>query len=306
MDEQTVQLLAQMMSSAKKGNKNLSSLMGNIDNSILLAMAGALDPYYGQQQSTGSLYSQYAGDPTTPAAVKAVMDYVDQGMNKYQIEKQINALDLDVVNDSGYTQKQLIAMGAEMANERTKSGSSDVFSKAGFRNPNDIYSVGDVPMDTGRTARFKKYMSEADVAGKPIGSLESALRKSQKKLFDANTQNAKERAKQWVDENISRVGGIDAGGVSMNLAPKMKAEIDKMSDEEVRKEYNLPKAATMADYDAATRNVAALADQRTKETLARRKALAVREGALSQAAASGRTPFTDQVQTLLKFISGTK
>lgn len=304
MDEQTIQLLAQLMSSAKGGNKNLSSLMGNLDNPLLLALAGALDPYYGQQQSAGSLYSQYSSDPTTPVAVKAVMDYVDQGMNKYQIEKQVNALDLDVVNDSGYTREQLAAIGSDMSKERTKGGASDVFAKAGLRNPNEIYGVEDVPLSAGQQKQYQGFVDEAMQAEKPIGGLQYDLRRAQKKLSEADTQSAKEAAKRWVDENVQRVGG--PGGQSVDPSVSIKQEIDKMSDEEVRKKYNLGPASTTEDYDAAARATARLADQRSKAMMARRKAMTVRENALGQAAASGRTPFTDQASALLRFVAGTK
>ena len=124
------QLLAALLSQAKGGNKNLSGTLGNVDNPILLALAGVLDPYYGTGQTTsgaGNLYGSFASDETTPAAVKAVMDYVDQGMNGYQIEAQINALDPDIVKNSGYTDEQLISMGKEMAKEGGKKG-ADVFA----------------------------------------------------------------------------------------------------------------------------------------------------------------------------------
>jgi hypothetical protein len=184
MDTETQQLLALLMKSAKGGNKNISSLMNNFDNPILLAMAGALDPYYGSGATGGgggNLYNSFAGDESTPAAVKAVMDYVDQGMNSYQIEAAINNLDGDVITDSGYTDKQLISMGKEMSKQGGKTA-NDVFKKAGLRNPNDVYTMSDIPIEGG----VRDMIAEQGKTSQKISDMESdadiAVSKAQKKL----------------------------------------------------------------------------------------------------------------------------
>jgi hypothetical protein len=184
MDTETQKLLALLLGQAKSGNKNISSILGNMDNPILLAMAGALDPYYGSAasgSSGGSLYNSFASDESTPAAVKAVMDYVDQGMNPYQIEAQINALDSDVIKDSGYTDQQLISMGKEMTKQGGKVA-NDVFKKAGLRNPNEVYTTSDVPIEGG----VRDMVVEQDKKSKKIlemqANADTAVAKAQKKL----------------------------------------------------------------------------------------------------------------------------
>lgn len=220
MDEQTQQLLALLMSNAKSGNKNISSILGNLDNPIFSGMAGVLDPYYGTGVGGGGdLYSSFAADETTPAAVKAVMDYVDQGMNAYQIEAQINALDPDVIKDSGYTDQQLISMGKEMSKQGGKQA-NDVFKKAGLRNPNDIYGLSDVPLNDVENKYYAKYLTRAKENQKPIGDLGYQYEVAQqrlKELRDSGTindpfANAMINASQNMPTDYIKQGMINAAG----------------------------------------------------------------------------------------------
>lgn len=183
MDPEAIQMLMQYMKSAKGGNKNIGSIAGNLDNPILLALAGVLDPYYGSGGggAGGTVYGQFASDPSTPAAVKAVMDYVDQGMNGYQIEAQINNLDDEVIKNSGYTDEQLISMGKEMSKEGGKKG-SDVFAKAGLRNPNDVYTTADVPLNQDVLKMLTEQDARRSKVGESSAKATEATKKAKKKL----------------------------------------------------------------------------------------------------------------------------
>ncbi len=212
MDPQVIQLLAQLMSQAKSGNRNVSSLGNNLSDPVILALAGVLDPYYGQSSSSGELYSQFANDPSTPPAVKAVMDYVDQGMNGYQIEAQINKLDGSVKTDSGYTDEQLISMGREMAKERSKAKSSNAFEKAGLRNPNDIYTLNDIPLTADQQSVYAKYLDKAGETQKRLDNADYAIRVAQQRAKD--------------NEGIPTIEDITArsGGVGLNMPENYMAK----------------------------------------------------------------------------------
>jgi hypothetical protein len=173
-------MLMQYMAAAKGGNKNVSSISNNLSDPVLLALAGVLDPYYGAGDSS-TTYGQFANDPSTPAAVRAVMDYVDQGMNQYQIEAQINNLDDDVIKDSGYTDDMLISIGRDMVKEGGKKG-SNVFTKAGLRNPNDVYTEADVPLNENVSKMLKQQGERRTKVDKNLTKASDSANKAKKKL----------------------------------------------------------------------------------------------------------------------------
>lgn len=220
MDPQVIQLLAQLMSQAKSGNRNVSSLGNNLSDPVILALAGVLDPYYGQSSSSGELYSQFANDPSTPPAVQAVMDYVDQGMNGYQIEAQINKLDGSVKTDSGYTDEQLISMGREMAKERSKAKSSNAFEKAGLRNPNDIYTLNDIPLTADQQSVYAKYLDKAGETQKRLDNADYAIRVAQQRVKD--NEDIPE-----VEDTVARRMAMAAANMPENYMAKSMAEAAK-------------------------------------------------------------------------------
>lgn len=291
MDTETIQLLAQLMSQAKGGNRNVSSIGNNMSDPLILALAGVLDPYYGMDQGGSKLYNQFANDPSTPAAVKAVMDYVDQGMNKYQIEAQINALDPAVMTDSGFTAEQLISMGDEMLREKDKSKSKDVFAKAGLRNPRDVYSLDDVPLNEKESKSYIKYLEKAKSSERGMSAIDYNIRKAQRK-----TERASSKSKQAADKAIAEM--------PYTMAGNDQAMVDAIQTVSKNKYGQGP--AKTEDYDAVARAIAQKHDLDTTVQADIARAMAVKKGALNRAASSGRTPFTDQASALMQFIASTK
>jgi hypothetical protein len=332
MDTETQQLLAALLSQAKSGNKNLGSLLGNLDSPILAAMAGVLDPYYGSGQMGGggnSLYGSFAGDETTPAAVKAVMDWVDQGMNSYQIEAQINSLDPNIIKDSGYTDAQLISMGKDMSKEGGKRG-TDVFAKAGLRNPNEIYSLEDVPMNQSVMKMLADQQTRKSAFDKNTASSKqgfSDIEKRYKTLLKqitnqggskigAEEYNSRvaEQKKKAEDNPGIRERDMGASSVFYNTGLELTPydggpKVPYRSDEDVAPVYNPGKPKKTMDPYFRYEYEKAKQDRDAMEYAKMRfKALdeATRKGALRTVAEKGQTPFTDQVSTLLKFVSSTK
>jgi hypothetical protein len=293
MDPQVVQMLMQYMAAAKGGNKNVSSISNNLSDPVLLALAGVLDPYYGAGDSS-TTYGQFANDPSTPAAVRAVMDYVDQGMNQYQIEAQINNLDDKVIKDSGYTDDILISMGRDMVKEGGKKG-SNVFTKAGLRNPNDIYELDDVPLGQDETESYFNYLKKAQESDKQTGTYEQ-------KLNVAKSKN--KRPKAFRDELLDSVD-LDED-IIYPFRGALKRSIKEMPDAELAQRGGFDVMPSQKVRDDVSRAQAEYYDQQSKVQGDLLRAQAVREGALRRASQSGRTPFTDQTSTLLKFIAGTK
>lgn len=344
MDPQILQLMMQM-SQAKGGNKNLSSLMGNMDNSLLLAFAGVLDPMVAQGSSQSSgIYNQFANDPNTPATVQQVMDWVDQGLNKYQIESMINTQIPDsVATDGGYTKKQLISMASEMSKQRSTGADKSVLEKAGYRNPNDVYSSMDVPLN----AANQKMIFDIQQTGK-TGSQGSeakaqnateALAKLRAGTSIMTPEASKKLAKDldWTKPNAQDMMVFDPNksllyGLRDDL---LNAKEDVNIDEWTKnitessfkwgglgldKEYLKKKVAGLTKKGqkyAQTKYTKPLSDAYDKAmfekvtsegaaTNARRQEEAARAGILQAYAEMGRTPFTDQASQLMKFIAGTK
>jgi hypothetical protein len=288
MDPQVVQMLMQYMAAAKGGNKNVSSISNNLSDPVLLAMAGVLDPYYGAGAGS-TTYGQFANDPSTPAAVRAVMDYVDQGMNQYQIEAQINNLDDDVIKDSGYTDEMLISMGRDMVKEGGKKG-SNVFTKAGLRNPNDVYTEADVPI-VGSALRLLQDQQ------KRKKEFKSKAAEAKSNLYRAERAANSTKTKAEEDFESGDAATMDYRYAAAGTYDAMRKEALKKAKPNKRQPY--------LDYEYAQ----AKQDQEAADYAAREfdeLEKSIRRGALRRVAEMGQTPFTDQTSTLLKFIAGTK
>jgi hypothetical protein len=295
MDTETIMMLAQLLSQAKGGNKNVSSIGNNLTDPVILALAGVLDPYYGMgENGSGVLYNQFASDSSTPAAVRAVMDYIDQGMNSYQVEAQINALDPDVITNSGYTTEQLISMGKEMSDERSKAKGSNVFTKAGLRNPNEVYTPGDVPLSEKEQKLYSGFLKSSKESEKKLGSADYAYRSAQKNLSD-KTKTSKDINAE-ADELVADMPFVSTQFDAQN----------RKAAREILKEKYSKTPATQKDFDDVSRAMWRRANIQNQKRYDEMRAEAVQEGAFNRAAKSGRTPFTDQTSALLQFIAGTK
>ena len=342
MDPQVLQLMMQL-AQAKGGNKNLSSLMGNMDNSLLLAFAGVLDPMVAQGSSQSSgIYNQFANDPNTPATVQQVMDWVDQGLNKYQIESMVTQLPEDVVRDGGYTKKQLVSMANDMTKQRSTGADKNVFEKAGYRNPNDVYGSMDVPLNANNQKMIYDIQQEgktgslgseakAQNATKALAKLRagtSVMSPEASKKLAKDLDWTKPRAGDWVfdpnkeilyslrtdllnakdDVNLDEwsknvtESNFKWGGLGLDKE-KFKKDIAKLT-KKGQKYAQIKHTKPLSDaYDKA------MFEKVTSEgaaTNARRQEEAAREGVLQAYAEMGRTPFTDQASQLMKFIAGTK
>jgi hypothetical protein len=316
------QLLAALLSAAKGGNKNVGSVLGNFDNPVALALAGVLDPYYSQDGGVQSLYKQYKGASDTPDSVNVVLDMIDQGANPYQIEAKINSLDEKVVTDGGYTPAQLTAMGKQMYDEKAKGVGKSVFEKAGLRNPNDVYSLEDVPLNAGESQKFAQYLDRAQQTNNQTSNYEADLRIAKNNydrlLKQMKGRHGDDRGTQPRDLGQSSVyyntgatitpygGGepqpYDPSADLKNVYNPMKQDPRKKK----KGEPDIPAGPTQDDINAIARAQVSLYEQNLKVLNDQRRAQAVREGALNRASSSGKTPFTDQAAQFLQFIQKSK
>lgn len=322
LDTNTIQLLAQLLSGARGANKNLSGIMNNADNPVLLALAGVLDPMYGQNAQSGELYGQFAGDASTPLAVKSVMDWVDQGMNKYQIEAKINSLPGNVKTDSGYTDQQLISMGAEMAKQRASSP-SNVFAKAGLRNPNDVYNISDQPMSASNQALYNQYLDRANAMVNDVNLARSKADKAKVELQKTTgnqatyviPQDAAISARKILMGNTYNAPLVHLyHKITNQLAPGKDVVLTESDLAALPRDQNVYKILSKSgkkkvDVEAWKKQQAALmdvADVERKAAAEANRAMAVAQGNLQGVAAAGRTPFSDQMAGLMRFLGASK
>lgn len=333
MNEELMRLMLQM-SQAKKGNRNLSGLLNNLDNPFLLGMAGVLDPIsFGQMGATPGLYGQYSADPNTPDAVKAIMDYVDQGANKYQIQSQLNQLPEEVKTASGYTPEQLDAMAADMVSERSKGVGKNVFEKAGFRNPSDIYTTADVPL-TNESINALIGLQEKSV---PVSNRLSA---EQQRGNTARVQMQNTKEPKSVAKEIERARLLTSGTAAANVRQladwiASQGSVSEQSLKSGAERFRPKSKADAQSYDravqTATSRIKTKMPDFTMGDAKRRQAIqdweeskkreakigaqmsnnarmqeSIRQANLDRAASQGRTPFTDQLSQLLSFVSGSK
>lgn len=333
MDEQLLQLMLQM-SQAKKGNRNLPGLLNNLDNPLLLGMAGVLDPIsFEQSMGTPGLYGQYSADPNTPDAVRAIMDFVDQGANKYQIQAQINQLPSELVTESGYTPAQLEAMAGDMVKERSSGAGKNVFEKAGLRNPADIYTTADVPLSEDSVRELVRLQQEAVPVSNRLGAEQQRGNAARTQM--QNTKNSEKVAKE-VGRSRLLTSGLAAGNI--NKLAEWIASQGSISEQALKSGAERFRPKSKSDAESYDRAVGVASKRITKEMpdfamegSKRRKAIAdweeskkreakisaeasnnarlqesIRQANLGNAASQGRTPFTDQVSQLLRFVAGSK
>jgi hypothetical protein len=340
MDPVVLQLLMQM-SQAKGGNRNLSGTLNNMDNPLLLALAGVLDPMSGQGagQSSG-IYNQFANDPNTPATVQQVMDWVDQGLNKYQIESMVTQLPDAVVTDGGYTKKQLVSMANDMTKQRSTGADKNVFEKAGYRNPNDVYGLMDAPLSADSQKRLVELQTEYEPIENKMANQESRSRVAANKMRGFGTE-----VKSTLADDLKREANTLTTGmasVAMRNLAKYVASNPYLTVEDLNEQVDsiasttsarpgevkqfkkralkyvdaLAKTATPASEVKSMDRGKSVADweqSKIEESKIKAEASnnsrlqeAIRQANLDQAARAGRTPFTDQASQLMKFIAGTK
>jgi hypothetical protein len=218
-----------------------------------------------------------------------------------------------------------------------------VFSKAGLRNPNDVYSLEDVPLNASESKIYSKYLDAAKSSERKLGDAEYNVRALQQRIKESGASKDVE-IPDWFPKgaaegtvaqigkgakyNTARIGldengkgpnlntarfGLDADGKGPNLnTARIGADENyegtpvRMGDYGGRKSKNKSKNVSSEDADAMARALWKRANIQNQKRYDEMRAEAVKEGAFNRAAKSGRTPFTDQASALLQFIAGTK
>lgn len=221
---------------ARDNNKNVSGLLGNLDNPMLAFLAGVYDPMAGQAGG-GQLWSSYANNPDYPI-VQDIMKKIQNGADPFYLNSYIDSIAGDA-DFNGFQDADLKGLAKGLYNEYTGGGSGGGdgaggggggtwWGKAGLRNPTDVYTTADVPLN----ADVRKMLVEQQKQSKSIGEskikADDAVKAAAKKLSpmydkDFSTTElmtwlrtdpegkkiAKEKNIDWrkVDENTGQIFG---------------------------------------------------------------------------------------------------
>lgn len=310
MDPQLLALLA----AALRGNSGVSGLLGNIDNPLLAVLAGVYDPIAAQGGQAGSLYNQYnASRETNPEIINSILASVESGANPYEIESEIDRIAADnpeFIAASGMTPETLTAMAKDMQGQYTSGQKQDVFSKAGLRNPADVYTMEDVPLPLEAERLIASFRESIE----PTFGRESEYKSELRRLAQREQGRKRKAAFGTYEEGSAkdRMARLAFGG---ELSPEEElkfggpvttAMFSKQAPEMAKKALKDSGYQMSADTQAQARALLQnLTNTRQERSNAMKREQAVREGVLRSYEKSGQTPLKDQMNAILRTLSYT-
>jgi hypothetical protein len=184
MDPEILNLFLQ----ATQGNKNVNSTLGNLDNPLLLFLAGQYLPPSGGMAGGGQLASRYAGNPEYPA-VNEILNEISTGADEFQVGTKAKALvaagNVDGF-DSGEFEQLAQELHKESRGEGSSSSSKDYWSKmgqSGFASPLDIYNEQTVPMPSNAADTLLPLLLKSEEAKKKLPKVQGRAKAAE---FDEN------------------------------------------------------------------------------------------------------------------------
>lgn len=173
MTDQELQMLM-AFAAAKKGNKNVSGVLGNLDSPMLAVLAGAYDPRTagGAQGGGGPFWSKYS--QSQDPVIQDIIGKISQGFDKYQLNSYIDSLAAQGQDLGSFQVSDLKGVAASLQKEyvdgpSTSGGASskDPFSKAGLPSPTELYDTSTVPLSAPNSKHIKDIQDKLklDMAG---------------------------------------------------------------------------------------------------------------------------------------------
>lgn len=173
-----------------KGGKSDTSFLNSLNNPWLTYLAGAYDPMSQQAGGAGTLWSNYAGNPEYPV-VQDIIQKIQGGADPYYISSYIDGLVANGTDLNGFQDADLKGLAKGLYNEYTgKSGGSSKgggnnanwWAKAGFRNPTDVYTTADVPLNADIRKMMVEQQRKSTNISEQKSKADSAVEKARKKL----------------------------------------------------------------------------------------------------------------------------
>lgn len=220
MTDQEMQMML-LMSAARGGNKNLSGVLGNMDNQLLAIMAGAYDPRTAEQSGPGasSYWSRYS--QSEDPVIQDVIAKITSGADKYQINSYIDSLAAQGQDLGAFQVSDLKGVATELYKEFTGTGSSgssssknkSVTQKAGIPDPTELYNTSTVPLSSMNEQYIRKLQEDLMPKVKGYETVSSQVGVARKNLErGSSATDAGKRIKtadvlKWFDEESSRGRG---------------------------------------------------------------------------------------------------
>jgi hypothetical protein len=329
MDPELLNLFLQAAQSGGGRSKVLSSL----NNPLLPFLAGVYSPPVDTGMGGGSLWATYANNPDYPE-LQPIIQAIQSGADKYQTQEAVNRALGGNTSVGFFSDKNLMNLASDLQKEYSGGGTSgskgktDVFAKAGLRNPTDIYGISDVPLPAAVQRLVGENMQQYTPAMEALGSARQSL---------SSAQGAARKSKKTINsiaDTILEVGTLSSGG-AQNLKDlsnwvRKQNDIDSMSLNKAIQDFT-PDAryqsipyqtkidAIMKRLDraggkyktpsGAAKNLAAAEAKKNAAELEVNKVAGIdsayRKGVLRAYQEMGQTPAKDQMAQILKFIAAT-
>jgi len=308
--------LLQLFASARGANKNVSGLLGNMDNSFLAFLAGVYDPVSAQgQPGGGPLWAKYSQNPDP--TIQGILQEIIDGGDPFSLSSKIDTMaTMGDISAAGFQIGDLKGLAKALHKEYTTAGdpkNMSIWAKAGLREPTDLYSTEDVPlgdesrqqivgMREGQVAADRK-MSTAQTQYGKVKSQLSVEDKIKEQMIDRLNSNRasgpyQSRAlAEWIsqqdvlDENQLR-NKAQALSVPEKEINKATKTLSKRKNKVNQTEY------TKSQYDVGSASMQSDAAKAAERLY--------REGLVSSYEAAGKTPTRDQLAGIMSFLSQSK
>jgi hypothetical protein len=324
--------LMQLFLNARGRNKNVSGVLGNLDNPLLAYLAGAYNPMTQEDSGGGSTstWDTYYGNEQYPE-LQPVLDIIAQGGDEYQAQA---ALDAAVANGgrlgpfSFETAKSLVSDAYKEVSEGGPSGKKSVFAKAGLSDPLDEYTVETMPMDE----TIRGFLSTLSKDSSRLAELASGAKKDAKRLKDYVSvgDTFLDSYRRKLRKEMGSAGGNIPGMAIRNLLDSLEnkksisneelAQLESRFTPQGYKDYQDMYKTSIGRASKGLVNRGTTEDDTEKLSKAERKAndlyyLAkeqadaerqIQEGILAAYKKAGKTPLQDELSSMMKFISATK
>lgn len=328
MDPELMALLTQAR--ATGANKNLSSVLRNLNNPMLAFLAGV------PQQPTDvsadmPLMSQYAN--VSDPVIQEIVSKINAGTNEYELSSWFANRMADpqfalAVADTGMQEDDLLALAKGMQRERSKAGSSvrdSWWAKAGLSDPSQLYTEATVPLSEREALRI------ADIR---IGSRPAREMLSRAKMEESNARRGVELSDKTLADFLGNLRSIEMQGggsvPAMSLA-RMRRDIEsrrggiteeglqglvekyrpenadyaKAYEKDIQQLYKRGRpSAPGKSRDALTKAQENVGLAQQQLNAAAEEEAAIRRGRARAFAEAGRTPARDELQNMLRFMTG--
>jgi hypothetical protein len=330
------ELLKLFMAQTKGGKKNVAGLLNTLDNPLFNIIAGVYDPVSaGAGNAGGALWSSYSN--SQEPIIQDIVGKIEGGMDEFSLNSYIDALVAGGSDTAGFQVGDLKGLAKALQKEYSGTssgygGKQDVFSKAGLRNPLDVYSEEDAPLNARESNAYAEFLTRALESEKGMGAIESRI-----KSLRSQTQNTNKDlyaddmigqgkkilgAGRGLGEDVFKSGDmigqakkmLASGGLGekafksgdmIAMGKKVLAPSDIIGDAK-SKTSSKKKSAPMSRNQWADMQ-RALVQRSDLDTVIQgdvARAGAIKKGGLARAQKSGRTPLLDQLAGAMKFLSG--